>query len=149
MDVILVQDVERLGKAGQRVSVKGGFARNFLFPRRMAVGATRGAGAAAQAQLAEQVRAAAHIRQRAEELARRLEEAPCTVAVTVGEQGKLHGAVTAADIVQSLQQRGIPLEKHQVQIPVGRALAHLGEHQVAVKLHPEVKATLRVHVVRR
>lgn len=147
MNVILVQDVERLGKAGQRVCVKDGFARNFLLPRRMAVAATRGAGVAAQAQLAEQVRAAARVRKKAEELARRLEEAPCTVAVSVGEQGKLHGAVTAADIVQSLQQQGIPLEKHQVQMD--RALAQLGEHQVPVRLHPEVKATLRVHVVRR
>ena len=147
MEVILVQDVERLGKAGQKVTVKGGFARNFLLPRRMAVSATRGAGAAAHAHLAAQARAAALGRQRAEELARRLEETVCTIAVTVGEQGKLHGAVTAADIVEHLQKQGLTLERHQVRLE--RALTRLGEYPVPVRVHPEVKAVLRVHVVHR
>ncbi len=147
MEVILVQDVERLGKAGQRVTVKGGFARNFLLPRRMAVSATRGAGTAAQAQLAAQARAAALGRQKAEELARRLGETVCTIAVSVGEQGKLHGAVTAADIIEALQRQGLTLERHQVRLD--RPLTRLGECPVPVRVHPEVKAVLRVHVVHR
>ena len=146
MDVILLKDVGRLGKAGQKVSVKDGYARNFLLPQQLAVAATRTAGAAAQARLAAQIRTAEIAIQKAEELSRRLSEVSCTIPVRVGEQGKLYGAVTAGDIVQILQREGIRLERRQIQL--GGSLTQLGEVQVPVKLHPEVKAFVKVVVTK-
>ena len=144
MDVILMKEVERLGKAGQKVSVKDGYARNFLFPRGLAVAATRGAGRSAQAKLAAQIRVAEVAIQRAGDLARRLEEISCTIPVRVGEQGKLYGAVTAGDIVRALQRQGISVERQRIQL--GGSLTQLGEVRVPVKLHPEVKAFIKVVV---
>ncbi len=142
MKVILTQEVSRLGKAGQKVSVKDGFGRNYLIPRGLAVAETRGAGTVAQARSAAQLRAAEMLKEKAAELGRRLAEAHCAIAVSVGEQGKLHGAVTAADVAEALEKQGITLEKHQIQME--RSLTHLGEYPIQVRLHPEVKATLRV-----
>ena len=139
-----MKEVERLGKAGQKVSVKDGYARNFLFPRGLAVAATRGAGRSAQAKLAAQIRVAEVAIQKAGDLARRLEEISCTIPVRVGEQGKLYGAVTAGDIVRALQRQGISVERQQIQL--GGSLTQLGEVQVPVKLHPEVKAFIKVVV---
>ena len=142
MEVILLQEVKQLGKPGQKVSVKDGFGRNYLIPRGLAVAATQGAGTAAHARGAAQLRAAEMAKEKAAELGRRLAQAQCEIAVSVGEQGKLHGAVTASDVVEALEKQGITLEKHQIQME--RSLTHLGEYPVSVRLHPEVKATLRV-----
>ena len=139
-----MKEVERLGKAGQKVSVKDGHARNFLFPRNLAVPATRGAGTTAQAKLAAQIRVAEVAIQKAGDLARRLEEISCTIPVRVGEQGKLYGAVTAGDIVRALQRQGISVERQRIQL--GGSLTQLGEVRVPVKLHPEVKAFIKVVV---
>ena len=146
MKIILIKDVDRLGKAGQTVSVKDGYARNFLLPRNLAVAATRGAGSAAQARLAAQLRVAESAVQKASELGRRLGEISCTLPVQVGEQGKLYGAVTAGDIVQALQKEGVRIERRQVQL--GGSLTQLGEFQVPIKLHSEVKAFVRVVVTK-
>ena len=146
MEIILVKDVQRLGKAGQKVSVKDGYARNFLLPRQLAVASTRGAGAVAQAKLAAQIRTAEIVMQKAQELARQISEVSCTIPVRVGEQGKLYGAVTAEDIVQVLQKQGVRLERRQIQL--GGALTQLGEVQVPVKLHSEVKAFVKVVVTK-
>ena len=144
MEVILVKEVERLGKAGQRASVNAGYARNFLFPRSLAVPATRAAGTTAQARLDAQIRTADRAFQKASELARRLAEISCVLPIRVGEQGKLYGAVTAAHIVRALQQQGISVERRQIQL--GGSLTHLGEVQVPVKLQAGVKAFVKVVV---
>ena len=142
MEVLLLQEVHRLGKAGQKVSVKDGYGRNFLIPRGMAVAATHGAGSAAKGRIAAQLRTAEMAREKAAELGRKLAEATCAIAVSVGEQGKLHGAVTASDVAKALEKQGIALEKHQIQME--RSLTHLGEYPIQVRLHPEIKAILRV-----
>ena len=142
MEIILVQDVASLGLAGQKVSVKDGYARNHLIPMGLAVTAGPGAGSAAQARRGAQLRSAEAARKKAEEFGRRLAQTICKIPVSVGEQGKLHGAVTAADIAEALQKQGIVLEKHQIQME--RSLSQLGEHEVPVRLHPDVKVTLRV-----
>lgn len=142
MEVLLTQEVSRLGKAGQKVNVKDGFGRNYLIPRGLAVAAGRGAGSAAQARGAAQLRAAAMVKEKAAELGRRLAEARCDISVSVGEQGKLHGSVTPSDVVEALEKQGIAIEKHQIQME--RPLTHPGEYPIVVRLHPEVKATLRV-----
>ena len=146
MDVILLRDVDHLGIAGNRVAVKDGYARNFLIPRGLAAAATTASAAAAGRSLQELKRQQEKLKQKAAEMAERLSRISCTIPVSVGEQGKLHGAVTATDIVKVLTAQGIQLEKHQIILedPIHR----LGEHQVNVKFHPEVSVPLTVSVVR-
>ena len=147
MDIILVQDIDRLGKAGQKLTVKDGFARNYLFPRGLALSATPSVRARMEALRSAQLRQAEQQKAKAAEVAGRLKEASCSIPVTVGDQGKLHGAVTAVNILRSLKEQGIVLEKHQIVLE--RPLTELGTFQVAVKLHPEIVAALTVSLVRK
>ncbi len=142
MEVILLQEVRALGKPGQKLSVKDGYARNFLIPRGLAAPATPGAGSAAESLQNARLRSLEMAKEKAEELARKLEQATCRFSVSAGDQGKIHGSVTASDIAEELDKQGIPLEKHQIQLE--RSLTHLGEFAVPVRLHPEVKAAVRV-----
>ncbi len=146
-EVILLADVARLGSAGQKASVKNGYARNFLFPQGLAVPATAGSNTQQQQRRQAQLRAAQAQKERALELARRIEAALCTIPAAVGAQGKLHGAVTAADIAEALRSQGIELEKHQIEME--RPLTQLGEFPVPVRLHPDVRASVRVAVVQQ
>lgn len=146
MEVILTKEVPRLGKVGQKLSVKDGFGRNYLIPRGLAVAATQGFGSAARAHRLAQLRAAERVKEKATELGRRLAEARCEISVSVGEQGKLHGSVTPSDVVEALEKQGITLEKHQIQME--RPLTHPGEYPIAVRLHPGVKATIRVILIK-
>lgn len=147
MEVILLKEVQNLGAAGQTVTVKDGYARNFLIPRGDAVAATASHRAQVESLQAVRARKAQGLREKALQLSRRLSERPLTLAVAVGDQGKLHGAVTAGDIVQELERQGISLERHQVVLE--NPLTQLGSHDLSIKLHPEVTATLRVVVVKR
>ncbi len=142
MEVILTQEVRPLGLAGQKVSVKDGYARNFLMPRGLAVPADRGADSASRARLNANLRSAELAKEKAVEIAAKLETTTCRFSLSSGEQGKLHGAVTASDIARELQNQGISIEKHQIQLD--GPLSQLGEHPVLVRLHPEVKATVKV-----
>jgi len=142
MEVILTQEVRPLGLAGQKVSVKDGYARNFLMPRGLAVPADRGADSASRARLNANLRSAELAKEKAVEIAAKLEETTCRFSLSSGEQGKLHGAVTTSDIARELQKQGISIEKHQIQLE--GPLSQLGEHPVPVRLHPQVKATLKV-----
>ena len=145
--VILLQDVERLGKAGDSLSVKGGYARNFLIPRGLAVAANPATSAQVQALQQARGRTSRLLQEKAEEVAGRLAGLVLTIPMAVGDQEKLHGAVTAADLQRELSQQGIPIEKQQIFLE--KPLSHLGEVQVPVHLHPQVKASVRVQLVRR
>ena len=145
MDVILTQEVRPLGKAGQKVSVKDGYARNFLVPRGLAVFADPGADAASRARVNAQTRSAEMAKGKAVEFAAKLAQTPCRFFLAAGEQGKVHGAVTTADISKELKKQGISVEKHQIQLE--SPLSQLGEHPVPVRLHPEVKAVVKVSLL--
>ncbi|MBI3318096.1 MAG: 50S ribosomal protein L9 [Candidatus Omnitrophica bacterium] len=147
MQVILAQDVERLGKAGQILTVKDGYARNFLIPKGWAFPAGSGQRSQIEARLRASNRREEALQAKAKELARRIEGALCVIPAAVGESGKLHGAVTAGDILESLKGQGIPLEKHQLVLTA--PIAHLGVTSLPVKLHREVTALLKVEVVRK
>ena len=142
MEVILTQEVRPLGKAGQKVSVKDGYARNFLVPRGLAVPADAGADSAARAKANAQLRSAEMAKGKAAELAGKLAGITCRFFLSAGAQGKVHGAVTTSDIAKELRKQGISIEKHQIQLQ--GPLSELGEHPVPVRLHPEVKATVKV-----
>ena len=147
MEVILTKDVERLGKVGQVLLVKDGYARNFLFPRGWAQPATAGGRKKVASLQGAQLRQAERVKEKALQLQSRLSQISCTIAVSVGQQGKLHGAVTVNDIVKALQEKGVTLEKHQLSLPF--PITQLGWHLVPIKLHPEVQMDLNVQVIGR
>jgi len=145
MEIILTRDVEGLGSAGDVVTVADGYARNYLLPRGLAEKATP----AAQRRI-EKIRRARQERlerelAEARALAERLESLRCTVPVKAGVEGKIYGSVTAAAIVEALEQEGVTLDRRQVELE--EPIKELGVFKVPVRLHPEVTATLEVWVV--
>lgn len=147
MNVILVKDIDRVGKAGEAVSVKDGYARNFLLPSGLALAVTTGTKGRIQAIQAAHARQSALHKAKAQEVADRLHGMSCTISVSVGEQGKLHGAVTALDIVEALQHEGVTLDRHQILLE--GPITQVGNHSVSVKLHPEVTAVVHVSVLEK
>lgn len=146
MDVILTQDVPSLGTQGAVVTVKDGYARNYLLPRKLATPATpANRRLVEQWQRQAQAQAATALAQ-AQALAQQLTTVSCTISATVGEQEKLHGSVTAADIAQALQEHGVVLNKRQVDLDA--PIHQLGVYRVPVRLHPQVQATVKVWIVK-
>jgi large subunit ribosomal protein L9 len=147
MEVILRQAVENLGKPGDVVKVSNGYARNFLLPRGVAFEATPG-NLKRIAQ--EKVRLEAEENQRrdaAQALATKLEQVSLTFSARVGEEGKLFGSVTPADIVHQLEQQGFQIEKRQIDLH--EPLKTLGVFRVPVRLHAEVKPEIKVWVIKQ
>lgn len=147
MEIILVKDVDRLGKTGQVLTVKDGYARNYLIPQGLAVAASTNRRAQASALQLAQAKRSQALKEKALELADRLNAISCTIAMPVGDQEKLHGAVTPADIVATLADQGIQVDRHQVLME--RPVTHLGVVEISVKLHPEVIVSLKIEVVKK
>ncbi|HME90087.1 MAG TPA: 50S ribosomal protein L9 [Myxococcaceae bacterium] len=145
MKVILREDVQNLGKSGEIVSVKDGFGRNFLLPRKLAVLANeknvrqlehdRSVIAARQAKLKDSAQAEAG----------QLESVQLKIARKVGEQEKLYGSVTALDIAEALAAQGKRIDRRSIHLP--EPIRMLGSHEVEVRLHRDVSAKIRVEVV--
>jgi large subunit ribosomal protein L9 len=146
MEVILLQDIPSLGNIGDIVKVADGYARNFLLPRKKAVQAT-----------SKKLKALEHEKRlvqdrmdksdrEAEKLAQRLEDYSCTISKTVGESGKLFGAVTSMEIEQNLHENGLNIERKDILLE--EPIKSLGIYTVPVRLSPEVTANLKVWVVK-
>ncbi len=148
MEVILRQAVENVGRPGDVVKVSNGYARNYLLPRGLAYEATPGNLKRIE-QEKERLEAAERDRvEQAQKIAQRLEEVSLTFSARVGEEDKLFGSVTAADIVQQLQAQGFPeIEKRQIDLH--EPIKSLGVYKVPVRLHAEVKPEVRVWVVKQ
>ena len=146
MEVILRQAVENLGKPGDLVAVKSGYARNYLIPRGFALPATEGNRRRIEQQKARLEAAEAERRGTAQQVADRLEQVSLTFSARVGEEEKLFGSVTAADIAQQLQAQGFEIEKRQVDLH--DPIKSLGVYRVPIKLHAEVKPEVRVWVIK-
>jgi large subunit ribosomal protein L9 len=145
MKVLLVQDVEHLGKAGELKDVSGGFGRNYLLPKGFAVMATRGQIKQAEERLAAAKKKVESARKDAQALAARLDGLQLTFSVKVGEQDRLYGSVTNADIAEKVHaQSGIEVDRRKIELeePIKRT----GEYDVAVVLMSGVTATLKVTV---
>ena len=145
MEVILKEEVEHLGHRGDVVKVADGYARNFLLPRKLALQAT-----AANKSVIEQMKSSAARRSAtekvlAEELVTKLE--PLTLSFTrkSGENGHLFGSVTSSDIAAELATQGFEVDRRKIQLP--EPLKRVGDFKVAVKLHREVTAQLKVKVL--
>jgi len=139
MKLILSQEVEGLGAPGDIVEVKDGYGRNYLVPRGLAIGWTR--GAEKQIQTIKRARDARAIqgKEHASEVKNQLEQLAVTLEVKAGDTGRLFGSVTPADIA------GGPLVEKRA-IAIASPIKTTGKHQVAVQLHPEVAATVRLEV---
>ena len=147
MDIILRRAVENLGKPGDVVAVKNGYARNYLLPRGFAYEATPG-NLKRIALERERLEAAENARVNdAQELAKRLEEVQLTFSARVGEEGKLFGSVTAGDIAEQLHAQGFQVEKRLIDLH--EPIKALGVYRVPVKLHADVKPEIRVWVIKQ
>lgn len=147
MEVILRHAVENLGKPGDVVKVKNGYARNYLLPHNLAYEATPGNLKRIQ-QEKERLEAAENQRRgSAQEVATKLEQVSLTFSARVGEEGKLFGSVTAADIAQQLEQQGFHIEKRQIDLH--EPIKSLGVYRVPVRLHADVKPEIRVWVIKQ
>ena len=143
MEVILIKDIENLGYANDIVNVKPGYANNYLIPQGFAKAAT----AAAKKVLAENLRQRAHkdakILADAQALAEKIANLPLTFAVKA-EEGKIFGAITSTDIAEALLEKGVTVDRKNVTVD---AIKTVGEYEASVKLHREVKATVKLTVV--
>lgn len=145
IEVILREHVEHLGRRGDVVKVASGYARNFLLPRKLALVVTdenkrqiERERARAEAKDAEELRAA-------QALAARIGALELTVARRVGENQILFGSVTSADVADALAARDIAVDRRKIQL--GDALKTAGDHVIAIKLHRDVPAELRLKIV--
>lgn len=147
MEVILRQAVENLGHPGDLVKVSLGYARNFLLPRGIAVEATEGNKRRIAQEKARLEAAESERRQTAEQFATTLEQVSLTFAARVGEEGKLFGSVTAADIAQQLEAQGIRVERRQIDL--SEPIKALGVYRIPIKLHADVKPEIKVWVIKQ
>lgn len=143
-DVLLVKPVERLGGEGQQVTVKAGYARNFLFPQKIAIPVNRANKKQIEALIKAREIREANERSEAEKLAARLAEITVAFAVKTGEGGKMFGSITAADLIDRLAAEGVELAKKQVQLA---AVKELGKHTASIKLHKDIKVDFNFEVV--
>lgn len=147
MEVILRQAVEKLGNPGEVVKVSAGFARNYLIPRGIAEVATPGNKRRIE-QERQRLEAAEDARRAAAQgVAQQLEQVSLTFSARVGDEGKLFGSVTAADIVQQLEGLGHHVEKRQVDLH--EPIKALGVYRVPIRLHADVKPEIKVWVIKQ
>jgi large subunit ribosomal protein L9 len=146
MEIILRQAVENLGKTGDVVNVKPGYARNYLLPHGLAYEATPGNLKRIQ-QERDRLEAAENERRgAASTLAEKLEQVSLTFSARVGDEGKLFGSVTATDIAQQLEAQGFHVEKRQIDLH--EPIKALGVYRVPIRLHADVKPEVRVWVIK-
>lgn len=144
MKVILRQDVEKLGRMGDIVTVSDGFARNYLIPRGLAYYASEAAIRRLEEEKRQHQRRLERERISAQALAERLKDVVVTIAVKVGEEGRLFGSVTPQMIAEQLQLLGFAVDRRSILIE--EPIRSLGAFEVTVRLHPEVTATVKVWV---
>ena len=146
MKIILTQEVTGLGSAGDIVEVKDGYGRNFLLPQGHAIRWTRGAEKEVESIKNARTKRSARDLDHANQIKGKLEASAVSLKVRAGQDGRLFGAVTVADIASALQDTtGESIDKRT--IAVGNPIKSLGSHSVAVRLHDEVTASVALNVV--
>lgn len=144
MEVILRQDVEKLGTTGQIVKVAPGYARNFLVPRGLAVPATEANKKIVEQQRQAYLRKEAKLASDAQELAKLMSNVSINISQKAGENDQLFGSVTAQDIADQLDKQGYKIDRKKVALD--HPIRTIGEHKVVVKLHREVSIEIPVNV---
>jgi large subunit ribosomal protein L9 len=146
MEIILREDVQHLGKAGEVVKVKDGYARNYLLPKGLAYPATEANKRKIVYEAERLATQRAAEKTAAEGEAGRLADVHVTFPVKVGEEDKLFGSVTASDIQRKLEELGIHVDKRKVDLP--EPIRELGDFRVGIKIHPDVRPEIQVSVVK-
>jgi large subunit ribosomal protein L9 len=145
IEVILREDIKTLGRAGEMVRVKPGYARNYLLPQGLAYEATEGNRKRIAAETRVRAVRDQAERSEAERVAATLQEVTLTLSRKAGEEGKLFGSITSQDIADALAGQGHAVDRRRIELE--HPIKSIGQHPVAVRLHPEVHAELRVNVV--
>lgn len=146
MEVILRENVDNLGHAGELVSVKDGYARNYLLPRGLAYEATEANKRRIESERRARGLKHASDRADADALAARLAAIELRFTAKAGEGDRLFGSITSGDIATRLAEQGVTIDKRHIEL--SEPLKMIGEFKVPVRLHPEVKGEIRVRVVR-
>jgi large subunit ribosomal protein L9 len=145
MQVILLENVPSLGKAGDLVKVSDGYGRNYLIPQKKALLATEKSLKVIEHQKRQVQQRMEKTKRDAEKLAQQIEKLSCTFTKTVGESGKVFGSVTSMDIENYLKENGMEVDRKKISLE--EPIKNLGMFTVPIKLHPEVAAQLKVWVV--
>ena len=145
MEVILREDIEKLGHRGQVVRVAPGYARNFLLPKRLAVPATDANRKIIDQEREAYLRREAKVKSEAEDLGKLMSGVSLTIARKAGEEGHLFGSVTAQDIVDALSAQKFTIERRKIQLD--EPIKNIGEYKVPIRLHREVTQDVTVNVV--
>jgi large subunit ribosomal protein L9 len=145
MEVILLEKVGRMGNVGDKVNVKAGYARNFLFPFTKAIPATRENLANFEARKAELLKIAEGKLAEAQARAAKLNGLTITIEANAGEEGKLFGSVGTRDIAEAITAAGQPVEKSEVLLPAG-ALREIGEFTITLALGSDVTAEVALQI---
>lgn len=146
MKVILRQDNENLGKAGEVVNVKPGFARNYLFPRSLAYPALPNYLRMLEEEKRQKQQRQHKEKKLAQELAEKLSSVSLTISASVGEEDKMFGSITSQDIADALKQQGYEIDRKKIVLE--EPIKALGIYSVPIKLYPEVEAHVKVWVVK-
>ena len=144
MKVIFLQDVKGQGKKGEVKNVSEGYARNFLLPKGLVKEASEGAMKTLEVQSASEQKKKDREKEDAQKLGERLSELTIGIKAKAGEGGRLFGAITSKQVAEALATQGITIDKRKIEL--AEPIRTLGVTQVPVKLHPAVKATLKVQV---
>lgn len=147
MEVILNKDVERIGKAGQVIKVKDGFARNFLIPNKLAVPLTSVNLKKLEEEKQKKLQQMEKTRKEADELKQKIEGISLTLPVLTQEEEKLYGSIGAVELASALKDEGVEVNKNVFLLE--EPIKSLGIYEVLLKLHPEVTAKLKVWVVKK
>ena len=146
MQIILREDIDTLGAAGDTVTVKDGYARNYLIPRNLAYPATRSYSKVFEEEKRQKANRDARMNAQAEETAAKLGNLSLEASVKVGEEDKVFGAVTAADIATLLEEKGYKVDKRDILLE--EPLKALGIYNVPIKVSSEIKAEVKIWVIK-
>ena len=145
MEVILREDIEKLGHRGEVVKVASGYARNFLLPKKLAVAATASNKKIVEQERDAYLRREAKAKNEAEDLGRMLANVVVTITQRAGEEGHLFGSVTSKDIADGLERQNYTIDRRKIQLD--EPIKNVGEYKVPVRLHREVTAEVTVNVL--
>lgn len=146
MEVILREDIDKVGSRGEIVKVAPGYARNFLLPRRLAVPASESNKKIVEQERQAHLRRETKIQGDAQDLAKMMAAVEVTISQKAGENDQLFGSVTAADVAAALEKQGFTIDRKKVQLE--EPIKTLGDFKINLRLHREVSVEVPVHVVR-
>lgn len=147
MKIILKEDLEKLGKCGEVVEVKDGYARNFLMPRNLAIPATKGSLKAIEEVIRQKKQRDDKSKRKDERLKAEIEKISVTAEVSVGEEDKVFGSVTTQNVADLLKAKGFEIERHKIELK--EPLKALGVYTISIKISPDVEANLKLWVVKK